>query len=158
MREGKAALEGSLRANCENVAIYVTSNRRHPAVNSIADETMEKIAFSQRFGLALQFPDADRLQYAKIVNRLADDAGIDLPKAELQRRSLLWAFGHHNPTDSNGLSGRTARQFIDFLVSDTELSKQGISVGSLDWGEAPGTPWYACIEEEEENKILQGGY
>jgi len=149
MREGKAALEGSLRVNCDNIAIYVTSNRRHPAVNNIADETTEKLAFSHRFGLTLQFPDATRRQYADIVAQLAIDANIGLPQAELQRRSLLWAFGHHNPTDSNGLSGRTARQFIDYLVADSALREQGSESGSIDWGATPGTPWYACIEEEE---------
>eukprot|EP00188_Purpureofilum_apyrenoidigerum_P004097 Plantae.Rhodophyta-Purpureofilum_apyrenoidigerum.ctg4480.p1 GENE.Plantae.Rhodophyta-Purpureofilum_apyrenoidigerum.ctg4480~~Plantae.Rhodophyta-Purpureofilum_apyrenoidigerum.ctg4480.p1 ORF type:complete len:516 (+),score=65.88 Plantae.Rhodophyta-Purpureofilum_apyrenoidigerum.ctg4480:24-1550(+) len=148
MREGKAALEGSLRVNCDNIAIYVTSNRRHPAVNSIADETSEKLAFSHRFGLTLQFPDATRRQYANIVTQLAADANIDLPHAELQRRSLLWAFGHHNPTDSNGLSGRTARQFIDYLIADSALRDQGSESGSIDWGATPGTPWYACVEDD----------
>ncbi|KAJ8907916.1 hypothetical protein NDN08_008019 [Rhodosorus marinus] len=148
MREGKAGLEGSLRGSCDNVVIYVTSNRRHPAVSSIMDETEEKKAFSQRFGLTLQFPSADRYQYRAIVEQLAKDEGIELDSAELNRRSLLWAFGHTNQKDANGLSGRTARQFIDFLVADEALRGLGQDQGVIDWGETPGTPWYACIEED----------
>lgn len=120
----KVVLEGNLTARPQNVVVYATSNRRHlireffddrPRPRD-ADEihnwdtVQEKLSFSDRFGLTLTFEPADQPTYLKIVHHLAEQAGISVD--DLEFRALQWATRH------NGRSGRTARQFVDFLKSE----------------------------------------
>lgn len=122
----KVVLEGNLTARPRNVVVYATSNRRHlireffddrPRPRD-ADEihhwdtVQEKLSFSDRFGLTLTFEPADQPTYLKIVHHLAHQAQIDLDPKDLEFRALQWATRH------NGRSGRTARQFIDFLKAE----------------------------------------
>lgn len=125
----KVVLEGSMTARPANVVVYATSNRRHLVREFFADRprpkdadevqswdtVQEKLSFSDRFGLTLTFEPADQDTYLSIVRHLAALARIDLPDAELDYRALQWATRH------NGRSGRTARQFIDFLRADLQL-------------------------------------
>lgn len=119
----KMVLEGNLTAKPQNVVVYATSNRRHlvreffgdrprPSVEEIHawDSVQEKLSFSDRFGLTLTFEAADQEKYLTIVHHLAALANITMSQAELDYQALQWATQH------NGRSGRTARQFIDFLI------------------------------------------
>ena len=122
----KVVLEGSLRARPSNVVVYATSNRRHLIREFFADRprpkdaeeihpwdtVQEKLSFSDRFGLTLTFEPANQDTYLSIVHHLAHQAGINLPPIELEHQALQWAVQH------NGRSGRTAKQFIDFLTAD----------------------------------------
>lgn len=125
----KAVLEGNLTARPQNVVVYATSNRRHLIREffgdrprpSDADEihnwdtVQEKLSFSDRFGLTLTFEPPDQKTYLKIVHHLAAQAGLTLSSEDLEYQALQWATRH------NGRSGRTARQFIDFLRSDSAV-------------------------------------
>jgi predicted AAA+ superfamily ATPase len=120
----KVVLEGNLTARPKNVVVYATSNRRHlireyftdrpaPKDNNEVhgwDTMQEKLSFSDRFGLTLTFTAADQKTYLQIVQHLA--ANINISAEDLEFEALQWATRH------NGRSGRTARQFIDFLNSD----------------------------------------
>ncbi|MBW4440902.1 MAG: ATP-binding protein [Plectolyngbya sp. WJT66-NPBG17] len=122
----KVVLEGNLTARPQNVVVYATSNRRHLVreffddrprpkdANEVHhwDTVQEKLSFSDRFGLTLTFEPADQTTYLKIVHHLAQQAQIELNSEDLEFRALQWATRH------NGRSGRTARQFIDFLKSE----------------------------------------
>ncbi len=122
----KVVLEGSLTARPRNVVVYATSNRRHlireffgdrprPSNNEEVhawDTMQEKLSFSDRFGLTLTFEPANQVTYLKIVRHLAEQAKITLSQEDLEYRALQWATRH------NGRSGRTARQFIDFLQAE----------------------------------------
>jgi hypothetical protein len=121
----KVVLEGSLHARPQNVVVYATSNRRHlvreffgdrpkPSSQEIHawDTQEEKLSFSDRFGLTLTFEPADRDTYLEIVRNLAKQAGLAIATEDLESRALQWATQH------NGRSGRTARQFIDFLQAE----------------------------------------
>lgn len=126
----KAALEGTLETRPDNVVLYATSNRRHLVVERFADRqkaslddevhpedaAQEKLSFADRFGIHAPFliPDQDR--YLQIVEGLAIRYGLHLPTEELRRRALLWSKWH------NGVSCRTARQFIDSLRGETMLA------------------------------------
>ncbi|MBE9196114.1 DUF815 domain-containing protein [Synechocystis sp. LEGE 06083] len=55
------------------------------------------------------FETADQNTYLPIVRYLVAQAGIVLEQKNLEFRALQWA------TRYNGRSGRTARQFVDFL-------------------------------------------
>jgi len=127
----KVVLEGTLTARPPNVVVYATSNRRHLIREFLGDRppprdtdevhawdtVQEKLSFSDRFGLTLTFPPADQDTYLTIVQHLARQAGIALPPPELTERALQWATRH------NGRSGRTARQFVDFLQAELALSQ-----------------------------------
>ena len=125
----KVVLEGNLTARPQNVVVYATSNRRHLIREFFVDrptpkdneeihawDTMqEKLSFSDRFGLTLTFEPADQKTYLKIVQHLAAQAEINITQEDLEFQALQWATRH------NGRSGRTARQFIDFLKADLRL-------------------------------------
>jgi len=130
----KVLLEGSLTARPQNVVVYATSNRRHlireffgdrprPSEEVHAwDTVQEKLSFRDRFGLTLTFEPADQHTYLAMVQHLAARAGITLNQEDLEHRALQWATRH------NGRSGRTARQFIDFLQADLALCGQQFQV------------------------------
>ncbi|MBD2741389.1 ATP-binding protein [Coleofasciculus sp. FACHB-1120] len=126
----KVVLEGNLTARPQNVVVYATSNRRHlireffsdrprPKNNEEIhawDTVQEKLSFSDRFGLTLTFEPADQNTYLSIIRHLAAQANISLSQEDLEYRALQWATRH------NGRSGRTARQFIDFLRADLAVT------------------------------------
>lgn len=122
----KVVLEGNITARPLNVVVYATSNRRHlireffgdrprpsdaDEINSW-DTMQEKLSFSDRFGLTLTFEPTNQETYLTIIHHLANQTGITLDPQELEFRALQWATRH------NGRSGRTARQFIDFLRAE----------------------------------------
>ncbi|MFS0516773.1 ATP-binding protein [Nostoc sp. UIC 10607] len=125
----KVVLEGNLTARPQNVVVYATSNRRHLIREFFVDrptpkdneeihawDTMqEKLSFSDRFGLTLTFEPADQKTYLKIVQHLTAQAEINITQEDLEFQALQWATRH------NGRSGRTARQFVDFLKADLKL-------------------------------------
>ncbi|NMG09008.1 ATP-binding protein [Brasilonema sp. UFV-L1] len=127
----KVVLEGNLTARPQNAVVYATSNRRHLIREFFADrpspkdndeihvwDTMqEKLSFSDRFGLTLTFEGADQKTYLHIIRHLAAQAEIDMSQEDLERQALQWATRH------NGRSGRTARQFVDFLKADLTVSR-----------------------------------
>lgn len=119
----KMVLEGNVTAKPQNVVVYATSNRRHlvreffadrprPSAEEIHawDSVQEKLSFSDRFGLTLTFEPANQDKYLTIVHHLATLAKLEISQEELDYQALQWATQH------NGRSGRTARQFIDFLI------------------------------------------
>lgn len=126
----KVLLEGSITARAQNVVVYATSNRRHlvreffgdkprPSDDEVHawDTMQEKLSFSDRFGLTLTFEPANQDTYLKIVQHLAAQAAISLSQDELESRAKQWATRH------NGRSGRTARQFINFLGAELAISQ-----------------------------------
>ncbi len=126
----KVVLEGGMIAKSENVVVYATSNRRHLIREFFADRPRpieqeevhawdtveEKLSFSDRFGLTLTFEPANQETYLEIVHHLANQVGIDLNLEDLDFRAKQWA------TRNNGRSGRTARQFIDFLQGELGIN------------------------------------
>ncbi|WP_448561833.1 ATP-binding protein [Trichothermofontia sp.] len=127
----KGVLEGTLTARPPHVVVYATSNRRHLIREFLGDRpppheadevhawdtVQEKLSLSDRFGLTLTFPPADQETYLHIVQHLAKQAGLALAPSELAERALQWATRH------NGRSGRTARQFVDYLVAELAIAK-----------------------------------
>ena len=126
----KVVLEGNVTAKANNTVVYATSNRRHLIREFFADRPrpqdsdeihnwdtiQEKLSFSDRFGLTLTFEPANQDTYLKIVHHLAQKAGIAILKEELEFRAKQWATRH------NGRSGRTARQFINYLQAELSLN------------------------------------
>jgi uncharacterized protein len=127
----KVILEGSSTAKPANVVVYATSNRRHLVREYFndrprpldADEihhwdtVQEKLSFSDRFGITLTFEPANQDKYLQIVSHLAELGNITIDRQELEFRALQWATRH------NGRSGRTAKQFIDYLHGEIAIGK-----------------------------------
>jgi uncharacterized protein len=122
----KVVLEGSVTAKPANVVVYATSNRRHLVREYFADRprpqdadeiqmwdtVQEKLSFSDRFGITLTFEPADQPKYLDIVRHLAAEVQLQIEPEDLAARALQWATRH------NGRSGRTAQQFIDYLLGE----------------------------------------
>lgn len=127
-KELKSLLEGGVEERPANVLIYATSNRRHLVQETfserkgddvhVRDNMEEKLSLADRFGITVTFLTPDQQTYLEIVKGLAEQNGIDIDQAELQKRALRWVMLH------NGRSGRTARQFINNLIAQIGLEKQ----------------------------------
>jgi len=128
----KVVLEGNITARPPNVVVYATTNRRHLIREFFGDRprpqdgdeihrwdtVQEKLSFSDRFGLTLTFEPASQDTYLQIVHHLAHQAKLAIAPETLEQRALQWATRH------NGRSGRTARQFIDFMQAELATQTQ----------------------------------
>ena len=118
----KAALDGSLSVQPDNVLIYATSNRRHLLEEKLSDnegyhlddngdihpgETSdEKISLSDRFGLWLSFYSYTQDEYLAICSHWLKSYGCsDELIAQSRTEALQWALQRGSRT------GRTAHQF-----------------------------------------------
>ncbi len=118
----KAIIEGGLEKKPENVLIYATSNRRHLIKEEFADKegrrdslhssdtVQEKLSLVSRFGVQIFFCAPNKKEYQNIVRVLAQKYGVTMPEEELLMEANKWELSH------GGLSGRSAQQFIDYLL------------------------------------------
>ena len=125
----KAVIEGGLEIKPDNVLIYATSNRRHLIREKFSDReeadddkhsndtVQEKLSLASRFGVSIYFGSPDRKEYDAIVLGLAERNGIDMPREDLLSEASKWELYH------GGFSGRTAQQFINYLLGK---AKEGI--------------------------------
>ena len=119
----KAVIEGGLEKKPDNVLIYATSNRRHLIRENYADKegdirsdmhtsdtVQEKLSLAYRFGVTIYFPAPVKKEFQEILKGIADRSGVNLPEEELFLEANKWELSH------GGRSGRTAQQFIDYLL------------------------------------------
>lgn len=118
----KAVIEGGLERKPENVLIYATSNRRHLIRETFKDKAdrdeelhtndtvQEKLSLVARFGVTIYFGSPEKKEFQEIIRVLAKRGGIDMPEEQLLLEANKWELSH------GGLSGRTAQQFIDYLL------------------------------------------
>lgn len=127
----KAVIEGGLEVKPDNVLIYATSNRRHliretwndrpDVVDSDMHQTdtvQEKLSLSDRFGLSIGYFSPSRQEFYDMVIKLAHrHPEITLTDEELRAGAVKWEMGH------SAISGRTAQQFINSLLSAKDIDK-----------------------------------
>ena len=118
----KAVIEGGLERKPDNVLIYATSNRRHLIRETFKDKAdrdeelhtndtvQEKLSLVARFGVTIYFGRPEKKEFQEIVRQLAARNNITLPEKELLLEANRWELSH------GGLSGRTAQQFVDYLL------------------------------------------
>jgi hypothetical protein len=118
----KAVIEGGLEKKPDNVLIYATSNRRHLIREKFSDKeevredmhtsdtVQEKLSLYARFGVTIYFGAPDKKQFQNIVVSLAEKYQIRMEQEELLAEANKWELSH------GGLSGRTAQQFINYLL------------------------------------------
>ncbi len=119
----KAVIEGGLEKRPDNVLIYATSNRRHLVREKYSDKeerdddlhtrdtVAEKLSLSARFGVSVYFGSPDKKLFNEIVKGLAQKNDIKVDENTLLMEANKWELSH------GGLSGRTAEQFISYMVS-----------------------------------------
>lgn len=116
----KAILEGSVTAKTSNVVIYATSNRRHLVQESFSEregddihinETIqEQISLSDRFGLSICFSKPNKKEYLEIIHGLLKEYKVK----DIENVDML---AEQHAMSRGGRSGRTARQFVEYLKS-----------------------------------------
>lgn len=118
----KAVIEGGLEKKPDNILIYATSNRRHLVREKFSDKedrrddlhssdtVQEKLSLVHRFGVQIFFCAPDKKEFQNIVRVLAQRYGVSMAEDDLLLEANKWELSH------GGLSGRTAQQFIDYLL------------------------------------------
>lgn len=118
----KAVIEGGLEKKPDNVLIYATSNRRHLVREKASDKNdrdedlhtndtvQEKLSLAYRFGVTIYFGKPAPKEFQNIVRTLAKRYDIAMEEEKLLQEANKWELSH------GGLSGRTAKQFIDYLL------------------------------------------
>ncbi len=118
----KAVIEGGLEKKPSNVLIYATSNRRHLIKENYKDKAdrdeemhtndtvQEKLSLFSRFGVSIFFCAPDKKEFQIIVKELAKRHDVKISEEQLLLEANKWELTH------GGLSGRTAQQFIDYLL------------------------------------------
>lgn len=127
----KAVIEGGLEKKPDNVLIYATSNRRHLVREKFSDKedrrddlhtsdtVQEKLSLVARFGVTIYFGAPDKREFEQIVSTLAKRYGVRMQEERLLAEANKWELAH------GGLSGRCAKQFIDYLLGIQEEPKKG---------------------------------
>ncbi len=123
----KAIIEGGLGKKPSNVLIYATSNRRHLVRESFQDKkqlsdddihandtVQEKLSLVARFGITIYYGAPEPEEFKQIVRTLAERGKISMAEDELLLKANQWELSH------GGLSGRTASQFITYLLGKKE--------------------------------------
>ncbi len=124
----KAVIEGGVETKPENVLIYATSNRRHLIKETWkdrddveqgagihrSDTIEEKLSLVNRFGVTINYSKPNQKEFFNIVTTLAKRAGIDMSEKELTLEANKWELSH------GGISGRTAQQFITYLLGQVK--------------------------------------
>lgn len=120
----KAVLEGSSNKLADNMALYATTNRRHLVTETFSarqgdevhlkDTLDEAASLADRFGITVTFSSPGKDGFMEIVHRLAEDVRLDVPTAELEAGAVRWS------ARRGSFSPRTARQYIDYMVSQKE--------------------------------------
>lgn len=120
----KAVIEGGVETRPENILIYATSNRRHLIKENWSDrndvessngmhrsDTMEeKLSLVKRFGVTINYSKPNQKEFFEIVKGLAHKSGVKMSDEELCREANKWELSH------GGISGRTAQQFINYIL------------------------------------------
>lgn len=129
----KAVLEGGIEHRPDNILLYATTNRRHIVKERFSeragfysdnpddevrarDAMQEKLSLSDRFGITIVFSSPAKKEYLQIVHKMAEDSNIKMDPALLEQKAMQWELAY------NGMSPRTARQFIDWLKGEMDLN------------------------------------
>lgn len=115
----KSFIEGGIANEADNVAFYITSNRRH-LIKEIRSERendihlhdfiQEMTSLSDRFGLTLFYEAPNQKVYLDMIEKMLGKQGEVLPPETLAVKARQWSLEH------GGMSGRTAEQFVKHVL------------------------------------------
>ena len=120
----KAVIEGGVETKPDNILIYATSNRRHLIKENWSDrddvesqngmhrsDTMEeKLSLVNRFGVTINYSKPSQKEYFNIVVELAHRQILPCQMTNSRGSQQMGRLSH------GGISGRTAQQFINYLL------------------------------------------
>lgn len=120
----KAVIEGGVETKPDNILIYATSNRRHLIKETWndrndqdntndkhhSDTVEEKLSLVNRFGVTISYSKPSQKEYFTIVTELAHKMGVKMSDEELCAEANKWELSH------GGISGRTATQFVSYIL------------------------------------------
>ena len=125
----KSVIDGGVEAQPDNILIYVTSNRRNIIKETWWDRgdkgevhgndgMQERLSLADRFGLSITFSSPGKKEYLDIVKGLARQEGLSLEESALTEEAMRWDIRQ------SGRSGRSARQFINYIYAKTQSSTE----------------------------------
>ncbi len=128
----KSLLEGGAEGKPDNVLFYATSNRRHLIQEKWSDRSSgsdeaeihttdtlnEKLSLADRFGITITYPKPTPKEYINIVTGIAKRRGLDIDEQTLKQEALKWEL------NQKGMSGRTAKQFINNMLWQSSNNSQ----------------------------------
>ena len=79
-------------------------------IDALNDTVQEKLSLVARFGVTIYFGKPAKKEFQEIVRQLAKRNGIEMDEERLLLEANRWELSH------GGMSGRTAQQFIDYLL------------------------------------------
>ena len=82
-----------------------------------SDTIEEKLSLVNRFGVTINYSKPSQKEYFNIVIELARKYGVTMSEEELKAEANKWELSH------GGISGRTASQFINYIVGSVEEMK-----------------------------------
>ena len=117
-------IEGGVETKPDNILIYATSNRRHLIKENWSDrddvesqngmhrsDTMEeKLSLVNRFGVTINYSKPSQKEYFQYRGRAGTPGAFTISDDELRAEANKWELSH------GGISGRTAQQFINYLL------------------------------------------
>ena len=125
----KSIVEGRVAPRQQNAVFIVTTNRKNIVKDLWSDrdgddvrkrDSMEeKRSLADRFGITLIYSSPAKQEYLEIVRGIAAKAGLVMPDDDLAAEALKWEVKH------GGRSGRTARQFVDYMTGVKEIGLEG---------------------------------
>ena len=128
----KAILEGGIEHKPSNILLYATSNRRHLVKEKFSDREglvsdnpeeeirardsiQEKLSLADRFGITIVFSSPLKNEYLEIVNKMAEEENLRIEPEVLNKKAMQWEMMY------NGMSPRTARQFINWIKAEEKM-------------------------------------
>ena len=127
----KAIIEGGLEPRPKNLLIYATSNRRHLIKETWndrddmvqdgdmhqSDSMEEKLSLAERFGIQIYYGKPTVDEFHNIVETLAKRECLEVDMEFLHKEATKWEIRY------GSVSGRSARQFIDYIKGMEETLK-----------------------------------
>jgi len=72
----------------------------------------EKLSLADRFGITIVFTSPLKKEYLQIVRKMAEEEKLQTDPALLEQKAIQWEMSY------NGMSPRTARQFINWMKAE----------------------------------------
>ncbi len=134
----KAVLEGGIEHKPSNILLYATSNRRHLVKEKFSDRIglssdnpddeirardsmQEKLSLADRFGITIIFSSPIKNEYLTIVNKMAEEENLEIEPEVLNKKAMQWEMMY------NGMSPRTARQFINWIKAEMKSGNKSLN-------------------------------
>ena len=108
-------MDKQLQVYKDNVQSLILSKEEIRQDMHTSDTVQEKLSLVSRFGVTIYFASPNKKELQNIVTVLAKRYGVTMEEEKLLAEANKWELAH------GGLSGRTAQQFIDYILGMEEL-------------------------------------